>query len=81
MKRVTYQERDFYVVPAPIPERCDGCHFEDEACNDMRSVHQCFEEWEDRPAEDHIFIPATDEAVAKWTLWRMNGFTDGSEDA
>ena len=79
MKRVTYQGSDYYVVPAPEFERCSGCYFENDPCNDLRNVHQCYEEWDDKPAQDCIFIPATDEAVAKWMSWRMNGFLE--EDA
>jgi hypothetical protein len=79
MKTVTYQGEDFYVVPAPVPEHCHGCRFEHDACNHMRSIHQCFEEWEDKPAEDRIFIPATDEALAKWVDWRMNGYPEAKE--
>ena len=81
MKTAQFKGNDYYVVPAPVRERCDGCHFENDLCNDLRAVHQCYEEWEDKAAEDRIFIPATDEAVAKWVNWRMNGFSDGSEDA
>jgi hypothetical protein len=89
MKTITYRGEALYLVPAPVPERCDGCRFVAQCgqvqlgmpCVDVQSAHNCYEEWDDKPAQDHIFIPATDEALAKWVNWRMNGYTDGSEDA
>lgn len=81
MMTITWMDRDYYAVKPIIEGACDGCAFDSDPCGDVRTAHECYEgNGADVPRRDFIFIPATDEALAKYVGWRMNGFVPEPDD-
>lgn len=78
---VIIQGETYYAIQPVSHGICSGCAFDWVDCKAVKNQHPCYLPGDHNiPEYDVIYIPATDEALAKWVEWRMNGYPFDEEE-